>query len=156
MRPATFFSPFAPLTLKKGDMEFVEFRSFDDAAEANTVLNQLQRARINCYLKDPHIACRYTRLSPAIGGLKLMVHHSQVETAWDLMEKAEEVYLKKIPCPVCHSHSLKAVSITRDHSCKLSALASMVLNGHSVEINKKYQCGRCGYDFNELPGRARP
>ena len=137
-------------------MDFVEFRSFDDPAEANTVLIQLQQARINCFLKDPHILCGYSRLSPAIGGLKLMVHHSQVEMAWELMEQAEENYLKKIPCPVCHTRALKAVSITRDHRCKLSALASMVLNGHSVEINKKYQCGHCGYDFTELPGRTRP
>lgn len=137
-------------------MEFVEFRSFDDPVEANTVLNQLQRARVNCFLKDPHIICDFSRLSPAISGLKLMVHHSQVATAWELMEKAEEDYLKAIPCPVCHVHALKTISITRDHRCRLSALASMVLNGHSVEINKKYQCGCCGYDFNELPGRRRP
>ena len=137
-------------------MEFVEFRSFDDPAEANTVLNQLQRARINCFLKDSHISSGYTRLSPAIGGLKLMVHQSQVEMAWDLMETAEENFLRSIPCPVCHSHALKAISITRDHSCRLSALASMVLNGHSGEINKKYQCGRCGYDFVNLPGRKGP
>ena len=137
-------------------MEFVEFRSFDDPAEANTVLKQLQQARIHCFLKDLHISTAYSRIIPAIGGLKLMVHHSQVQTAWDLMEKAEEDYLKKIPCPVCHAHALQAISITRNHRCKLSALASMVLNGHSVEINKKYQCSRCGYDFNELPGRTAP
>jgi predicted RNA-binding Zn-ribbon protein involved in translation (DUF1610 family) len=136
-------------------MDFVEFRSFDNAAEANTVLKQLQRARINCFLSDPHIISGYSRLNPVIGGLKLMVHHSQVETAWELMEQAEDDYLKKIPCPVCHSYFLKRVSITRDHRCKLSALVSMVLNGHSVEINKKYQCGRCGYDFTALPGQAR-
>ena len=141
---------------KNAEMEFVEFRSFDDSAEANNVLKQLQQARVNCYLKDFRITTEYTRLSPAIGGLKLMVHHSQVSTAWDLMEKAEEEYLKKIPCPVCHSHTLQTISITRDHRCKLSALASMILNGHSVEINKKYQCSRCGYDFNELSDRSRP
>ena len=113
-------------------------------------MDMLRNDSINCYLKDEHIRAD-ARLSPAIGGLKLMVHHTQVERAWNLMEKAEQDYLRHIPCPVCHSHTLKAVSITRDHSCKLSALASMVLNGHSVEINMVYQCSRCGYDFRDLP-----
>ena len=30
-----------------------------------------------------------------------MVHYAHVSKAWDLMEKAEEEYLKDIPCPVC-------------------------------------------------------
>ncbi|HTM91353.1 MAG TPA: hypothetical protein VL095_02970, partial [Flavisolibacter sp.] len=55
------------------------------------------------------------------------------------------------PCPVCHAHALKTVSITKTHRCKLSALVSMLLNGHSVEVNKIYRCNNCGYDFKELP-----
>lgn len=131
-------------------MEFVELRSFENYKEARSVLDMLMEARIHCYLKDEHIRADAS-LSPVIGGLRLMVHHTQVESAWDLMEKAEQEYLKRVPCPVCHSHALQAVSITRDHRCKLSALASMVLNGHSVEINMVYQCRRCGYDFKDLP-----
>jgi hypothetical protein len=131
-------------------MEFVELRAFDNSREAGSVLAMLRRAGMNCYLKDEHI-CAAASLRPAIGGLKLMVHHTHVESAWNLMEKAEQEYLRKIPCPVCHSHSLEVVSITRNHSCKLSALASMVLNGHSIELNMVYKCSRCGYDFNELP-----
>jgi DNA-directed RNA polymerase subunit M/transcription elongation factor TFIIS len=90
-------------------------------------------------------------LSPALGGMKLMVHHSHVERAWDMMEKAEGDYLKTIACPVCKAHALEIVSITKKHSCKLAALASMLLNGHSVEVTKIYRCTRCGYDFKELP-----
>jgi hypothetical protein len=74
-----------------------------------------------------------------------------VERAWDLMDEAEQEYLKKIPCPVCHAHALQSVSVTKKHRCKLSALASMLLNGHSVEVNKIYRCMNCGYDFKELP-----
>jgi DNA-directed RNA polymerase subunit RPC12/RpoP len=84
--------------------------------------------------------------------MKLMVHHSHVEKAWDMMERAEEQYLKTVACPICHQHSLKATSITKKHSCKLAALASMLLNGHSVEVKKIYRCSGCGYDFDHLPG----
>ena len=133
-------------------MDFIELRAFDNYAEAGTVLDLLRRAHINSYLKDEHISAG-AALHPAIGGLKLMVHHTQVAAAWDAMEKAEQDYLRAIPCPVCHAHALRAVSITRQHACKLSALASMVLNGHSVELKMVYECSKCGYDFKELPGR---
>ncbi len=132
-------------------MEFVELRSFDNYIEANIVLNMLQHGNINCHLKDENIVTIDPFLSPAIGGMKLMVHHAHVEKAWDLMEKAEQAYLKDIPCPVCHAHALKAVSITREYKCRLSAIASMLLNGHSVEVRKIYRCSACGYDFRELP-----
>ncbi len=132
-------------------MDFVELRSFDNYIEANIVLNMLRDGQINCHLKDENIVTIDPFLSPAIGGMKLMVHHAHVERAWDMMDQAERAYLKDIPCPVCHAHALKAVSITRKHSNKLSALASMLLNGHSVEVKKIFRCGKCGYDFNDLP-----
>jgi len=43
------------------------------------------------------------------------------------------------------------VRITKEHKCKLGALASMLLNGQSVELKKIYKCTACGYDFKELP-----
>lgn len=132
-------------------MNYVEIRSFDNYIEANIVLNMLQHSDVNCHLKDENIITIDPLLSPAIGGMKLMVHHAHVEKAWDLIESAEQQYLQSIACPVCKAHTLKAVSITKEHTCKLAALASMLLNGHSVEISKIYQCSTCGYDFKELP-----
>ena len=132
-------------------MDFIELRSFDNYIEANIVLNMLRHQNITCHLKDENIITIDPLLSPALGGMKLMVHHDHVERAWDLMEEAEREYLKKIPCPICHARALKAVSVTRNHQCKLSALVSMLLNGHSVEVAKIYRCTKCGYDFKELP-----
>ena len=132
-------------------MDFVQLRSFDNYIEANIVLNMLRHHNVTCHLKDENIITIDPFLSPALGGMKLMVHHVHVERAWDLMEQAEEEYLKSIACPVCHAHALKAVRITKQHRCKLAALASMLLNGHTVELTKIYRCGKCGYDFKELP-----
>ena len=131
-------------------MDYVELRSFDNYIEANIVLNMLQHHHINCHLKDENIVSINPLLSPAIGGMKLMVHADHVEKAWDLMDKAEEEYLKNIPCPVCHAHALKTISITKKHTSKLTALISMLLNGHSVEVTKIYKCSVCGYDFKDL------
>jgi ribosomal protein L37AE/L43A len=132
-------------------MNFVELRSFDNYIEANIVLNMLQNANINCHLKDEYTVTIDPLLSPALGGMKLMVHTSQVERAWDMIETAEEQYLRTVACPVCKAHSLKIISVTRKHKCKLAALASMLLNGKSVEVSKIYQCSSCGYDFKALP-----
>src|SRR4051794_33499714 len=132
-------------------MEYVPLRSFDNYIEANIVMNMLRHYNINCHLKNENIITIDPLLSPALGGMKLMVHHGHVERAWDLMDNAEQEYLKKIPCPVCHAHALKAIRITKEHKCKLSALASMLLNGHSLEVKKIYRCSRCGYDFKDLP-----
>jgi hypothetical protein len=132
-------------------MEFVQLRSFDNYIEANIVLSMLMSANINCHLKDEHLVTIDPFLSPAVGGMKLMVHHAHAERAWELLDEAEEQYLKGFACPVCRAHALKVVSIAKEHKCKLGALVSMLLNGQSVEVNKLYKCDACGYDFKELP-----
>lgn len=132
-------------------MEFVPLRSFDNYIEANIVLSMLMAANINCHLKDENTITIDPLLSPALGGIKLMVHHQHAERAWDLLDEAEQQYLKSIPCPVCKAHALKTISVTKQHKCRLSALVSMLLNGRSVEVAKMYQCTECGYDFRELP-----
>ncbi|MBD0331469.1 MAG: DUF2007 domain-containing protein [Chitinophagaceae bacterium] len=132
-------------------MDFVQLRSFDNYIEANIVLNMLRHFNINCHLKDENLITIDPLLSPAIGGMKLMVHPSHLERAWELIDNAEKQYLKSVPCPVCKQHALKTVSITKKHKCKLSALASMLLTGKSVEVKKIYKCDACGYDFEKLP-----
>jgi uncharacterized protein YbaR (Trm112 family) len=132
-------------------MDFVELRSFDNYIEANIVLGMMQESNINCHLKDEYLVTIDPLLSPAIGGMKLMVHASQIEKAWDLMNKAEENYLKSIACPVCKKHALQIIQITKNYRSKLAALASMLLNGHSIETKKLYKCTACNYDFATLP-----
>lgn len=132
-------------------MEYVQLRSFDNYIEANIVLTMLQAAHVVCYLKDEHTVTIDPLLSPAIGGMKLMVHHTHAERAWSLMDEAEAQYLKSFACPVCHAHALQAVSVHRQYSSRFSALVSMLLNGQAVEEKKIYKCQSCGYDFKELP-----
>lgn len=132
-------------------MNFIQLRSFDNYIEANIVLNMLRDNNVNCHLKDEHLITIDPLLSPAIGGMKLMVHPSHVQKAWNLMEEAEQRYLRSVPCPVCKAHQLKRVSITKKHKCWLSALASMLLTGQPIEVSSFYSCESCGYDFKELP-----
>jgi Zn ribbon nucleic-acid-binding protein len=118
-------------------MHFVPLRTFDNYIEANIVLGMLMAANINCHLKDENTVTIDPLLSPALGGIKLMVYYQQIERAWELLEEAEKQYLKNIACPICKTHNLKI----------------MLLSGKSVEIVKLYQCANCGYDFKELPAQ---
>lgn len=134
-------------------MEYIQLRTFDNYIEANIVLTMLQAANVNCHLKDEHTITIDPLLSPALGGMKLMVHHAQAERAWELMDEAEAQYLSNFSCPICHAHALKAVSVHKEYKCRLGALVSSLLNGKSVELKKIYRCEKCGYDFKELPGQ---
>ena len=134
-------------------MTFVPLRTFDNYIEANIVMNMLIAFGINAHLKDELTITIDPLLSPALGGMKLMVHYTQIERAWELLEDAEQQYLKSIACPVCKAHSLKIVSITKKYNCRLSALINMLISGKSVELVKMYQCANCGYDFKDLPAQ---
>jgi ribosomal protein L44E len=118
-------------------------------------MNMLQHAHINCHLKDENVITIDPLLSPALGGIKLMVHHAHVERAWDMMNKNEQQYLQTIACPVCKEHTLKAVTEEKKYKCRLAALASILLNGGPVKVTRKYQCANCGYDFRELPRKRK-
>ncbi len=137
-----------------GEAAFVVLRSFDNYIEANIVLSMLQHQNINCHLKDEHIITIDPLLSPALGGMKLMVHTAHAARAWELIDDAEAAYLRSVPCPVCKKHALSAVSVTRKYRSKLAVLASMLLKGSSVELTKMYKCSACGYDFKDLPDPA--
>jgi len=70
-------------------MEFIQLRSFDNYISAHITLTMLQDAGINCYLKDEHIITLDPFLSPALGGMKLMVYPTQAERAVELLEEVD-------------------------------------------------------------------
>jgi hypothetical protein len=51
----------------------------------------LQDAGINCHLKDEYTITIDPLLSPALGGIKLMVAGSQLERALELLEQTGNV-----------------------------------------------------------------
>jgi len=69
-------------------MHFVQLRSYDNYISAHISMTMLQDAGINCHLKDEHIITLDPFLSPALGGMKLMVYPTQAERAEALLVKA--------------------------------------------------------------------
>jgi hypothetical protein len=69
--------------------DFIQIRSFDNYISAHIVLSRLQDAGINCHLKDEYTITIDPLLSPALGGMKLMVVASQVQRAIEVLEEPE-------------------------------------------------------------------
>jgi hypothetical protein len=72
-------------------MNFIQVRSYDNYIYAHIVLSMLQDAGINCHLKDEYTITIDPLLSPALGGIKLMVAGSQLERALELLEQTGNV-----------------------------------------------------------------
>ena len=72
-------------------MDFIQLRSYDNYIYANIVLCMLQDSGINCHLKDEYTITIDPLLSPALGGIKLMVARSQVDRALELLAQTGNV-----------------------------------------------------------------
>jgi len=70
-------------------MNFVQLRAYDNYISAHISMGMLQDAGINCHLENEHTITLDPFLSPALGGMKLMVYPTQVERAVRLLEQAE-------------------------------------------------------------------
>jgi hypothetical protein len=72
-------------------MNFIQVRSYDNYIYAHIILSMLQDAGINCYLKDEYTITIDPLLSPALGGIKVMVAESQLERALEMLEQTGNV-----------------------------------------------------------------
>jgi hypothetical protein len=66
---------------------FIEIGAYDNYIYAHIVLARLRDAGINCHLKDEFTITIDPLLSPALGGIKLMVAQSQVGRALELLKE---------------------------------------------------------------------
>jgi hypothetical protein len=77
-------------------MNFVQLRSFDNYINAHIQLAMLQSEGINCHLADEYTITIDPLLSPAIGGMKLMVDVSQAQQAKELLDEVDNNHLRAI------------------------------------------------------------
>lgn len=68
---------------------FIIVRTFDNYLLANMLMGRLEAENIRCHLKDENTILADPLLSNAIGGIKLMVHSSQLERAMEIIEAVE-------------------------------------------------------------------
>jgi hypothetical protein len=70
-------------------MNFVQLRAYDNYITAHIQMSMLREEGINCHLKDENIITIDPFLSPALGGMKLMVEERQVPRALALLDQAD-------------------------------------------------------------------
>ena len=132
-------------------MTYKQIASYDNFLLANMTLGLLQENNVNCYLKDEHIVTVDPLLSPAVGGIKLLVEENDFADAEGLIKDAEAAYLKEIPCPNCKSLSLVVEEKTDTPTGFWDKLKNQVAYGQTSTYSKMYRCENCKRLFSELP-----
>ena len=130
---------------------YIQIRTYDNYITANMELALLRQAGIDCHIKDEYTITIDPLLSPALGGMKLMVSEESVNNALGVLKESDNLYLQSIPCPACKQPSLELIiETTRFHSLA-GRLRSMLLNGQVEEIKQFYRCKDCNHIITELP-----
>jgi DNA-directed RNA polymerase subunit RPC12/RpoP len=132
-------------------MNFKQIASYDNYMLANMTLGMLQENEIICHLRDENTITIDPLLSPAIGGIKLMVEEADFGKALTLLKEAEDQYLKEISCPNCNNHTLEVEETTNNPQSFWGKLKNQIAYGQSETYNKQYRCSNCKSLFSELP-----
>ena len=132
-------------------MNFKQVASFDNFMIANMTLGMLEENGINCHLKDENIVTIDPLLSPAVGGIKLLVAETQYDRSLEIIKDAEAVYLKEIPCPNCHALALSTEEKINAPQSFWGKLKNQIAYGQTNTYQKLYRCSNCKNVFTELP-----
>lgn len=133
-------------------MVFSQIRSYDNYIIANLQLNLLKDHGISCYLQDENTITIDPLLSPAIGGMKLMVVENEAEQASQLLDAVEEEYLKTVDCPNCQQQALEKITHVDLPANFWQKLKNQLLRGSSISLTTYFHCRNCGQTFSSLPG----
>ena len=132
-------------------MDFIPIRAYDNYISANLARALLQDAGVNCYIKDEYTVTLDPLLSPALGGMKLMVEDTYLPAALYLLQKSEELFLKTIACPHCGQASLERVEEEIQYERWIDKIKSLIVNGQEKKVQTYYRCSSCRHTFTELP-----
>lgn len=132
-------------------MNYILIRAYDNYIKAAIELSLLKEAGITCHLKDEYTITIDPLLSPAIGGMKLMVLENQALSAEQLLSDSDELYLKTIACPDCEENELQFVTEITLYKSWAARLKSILINGQEQEVIQFYRCNNCKHTFKELP-----
>src|SRR5215204_5021208 len=116
----------------------VAVRSFDNYIYANILLSRLKDEGFDCYLKDENTITIDPLLSPAIGGMKLMVLEADVVRANALLDQIELEHLATIPCPKCGQQAMQRLKKTSKPKNFFGALISQLMIGSTSQETQFY------------------
>jgi predicted methyltransferase len=132
-------------------MEFKQIASYDNFMLANMTLGLLEANNINCHLEDENIVTIDPLLNQAVGGIKLMVHQTQLERATDLIKEAETNYLNELVCPHCKTKGIFLEEKVNVPQTFWGKLKNQIAYGQTEIRSKKYRCKSHYHLIDELP-----
>ena len=132
-------------------MNYIPIRAYDNYIKASIELSLLKEAGILCHLKDEFTVTIDPLLSPALGGMKLMIAEDEVFQAQQILDDSDQLYLNSIPCPSCEHHTLELVVETVHYDTWAGKIKSLLVNGQEQQVKKFYRCTNCQFEFSELP-----
>lgn len=132
-------------------MHYLPIRSYDNYIAANLELALLRESGFDCYIKDEYTVTIDPLLSPALGGMKLMVEAANVVSALELLKQSDKLYLQTVPCPFCKHPALELVTQTTGNDSWISRIKSRLLYGQEQMVKTFYHCTNCSHAFDTLP-----
>lgn len=133
-------------------IRFVPIRSFDNYIYANILLSRLKQEGFDCYLKDENTITIDPLLSPAIGGMKIMVPEEDAVRVVSVLDQFENDYVATVACPECGQPALQRLVTTTTPRNPVLALFYQLFLGSSKKEHKFYRCSNCGAKMDDLPG----
>lgn len=128
----------------------IPVRSFDNYIYANILLSRLKDAGIDCYLKDENTITIDPLLSPAIGGMKLMVHESDLPRVNRLLDGFENDFLRTLSCPRCQKNNIQRLVKKSNPTNVVVAFFTKLLHGSETIESITYRCSYCGYSVDDI------
>lgn len=132
-------------------MNFIPIRAYDNYIKASIDLSLLKAEGVICHLKDEYTVTIDPLLSPALGGMKLMVAGAEMARAQRLLDDSDKLYLQTVPCPFCKHNSLEKIVETTQYHTWAGKIKSLLINGQEQAVKKFFRCTNCGKEITDLP-----
>lgn len=114
-------------------------------------MGRLQSEGIECYLKDEATVTMDPILTNAIGGIKIVVKKEKEALVLAILQGYDEEYLNAATCPQCGAHEFSYIAKPGVANF-LTAVATTLFGSYALATDYVYQCGKCGYESERLPG----
>lgn len=134
-------------------MGILPIRAYFDVAEAYIVKGRLEDEGITCYIRDEHILSVNPLYNSALGGIKLCVQESDVESAMKILAELESTPLTDdagniITCPKCGSdYIIGDYKSMRDPRSILAILIAFFFAIFPFFVKSVRKCRDCGTEF---------
>jgi predicted RNA-binding Zn-ribbon protein involved in translation (DUF1610 family) len=132
-------------------INYLVLRTSDNYLYINILLARLKEEGFDCHLRDENTVTIDPLLSPAIGGIKLMVREEDIARANAALDQIESEYIATVRCPSCGKHTLQRLTKINTSKGFLSALWSQLTMGSTQSEEKFYKCTYCGYTATDIP-----